>query len=391
MSFAFERIKVWPTGIDLGGATPLYISIPIGEHLASDWGVTEGGDEVKSPLPGVAWRLEAAAQQGVEAAIGAPPPLAQNARVYKNKPFTSYDAQNQYPATVPSNDLTIHSLTIAGLGTKLNTCGKSPTTTFVHCSNDPGHERYEIRGSSCGDPHCPVCYRTWLNRAADRISCRVQGFQRFARFPPRHIILSASREDFNYDELQRLPAPVVYEKLKKFFRKKSDEVGVQGGVMIIHLWRTTERVPRTTDSKKWDWVRSDGQDSFNLNVELSPHAHIAAYGWLKPLEKGGAFLYKNNGYLIHRDDIQRWAAYTLSHAALVPGKIPYTYEGCCSYRKLKPTWMGRISVELKCPVCGAPMIYEGTHEVAMTRRTIADWVQVQDQDNTKHIATKGPP
>ena len=297
---------------------------------------------------------------------------------------------DQYPASVPSTDLTINDVLIAGLGVKTaDSCGQSIYTRMVHCSKNPEHDHYQIGGSTCGDPECPVCWSMWAHRGADRISCRVQGFRQFTRVPPRHIILSLGPDDVDLPKLCEITAEKALEILKKVFKKKAESIGVIGGALVVHLWRTNDKVPRNVEVKKWQWVRLQGSGSFKDYTIFEPHAHIAGYGWLVTPEKG-EFLYKNKGPLKTREDVERWAYYALSHCPIIPGKKGVIYFGCCSYNKLKPSWMNRVSVDLRCEVCGAPMIYEDNGEVALMRRTYATWIFVRSAPD-ETLLSPGPP
>ena len=301
-----------------------------------------------------------------------------------------HEILEQYPAYVPSTDLTLNSCLISGFGQKTSdSCGSGLYTRMVHCSKNSEHDHYQVGGSSCGDPECPVCWSMWAHRGADRISCRVDGFKRFARYSPRHIILSLRPDEVALDKLCDMPVGRALEILKDVFRSKAAAVGVTGGALIIHLWRTNEKVPRNAETKKWQWVRDQGKEKFAEYVIFEPHAHIAGYGFLKTPKKG-EFLYKNKGYLRLRDDIERWAYYALSHCPIVPGKAAVTYFGCCSYNKLKHTWMNRLSVPVRCEVCGAPMIYEGTNEELTMRRTFATWIFLKDERDETMLSS-GPP
>jgi hypothetical protein len=229
----------------------------------------------------------------------------------------------------------------------------------------------------------------WAHRGADRISCRVDGFRQFARVPPRHVILSLNPGEVALDKLSDMPAYRAMEILKDVFKKKAQTVGITGGALIIHLWRTNEKVPRNVETKKWQWVRNQGREKFADYVIFEPHAHLACYGFLVTPKKG-EFLYKNKGPLKTRDDIERWAYYALSHCPIIANKKAVTYFGCCSYNKLKHTWMNRCSVDLRCEVCGAPMVYEGTNEIVLMRRTYATWIFIKNAPEDT-MTSSGPP
>jgi len=298
---------------------------------------------------------------------------------------------DQYPAYGTSNYLTLNQCLIAGLGPKTDdSCGGGVWTRIVCCSINPEHERYQVGGTSCKQPSCPICWTMWAHRAADRISCRVDGFRRFERYPPRHLIFSLGPDDVNLEKLETLSAQKAYDYFKGLFIKKAELAGVVGGALILHNTRTNDDVPRDLVAvKKWDWVRKQGLEKFFDYVDFEIHAHIAGYGYLR-VPKKGEFLYKNKGPLQTREDIERWAYYAISHAPVIPGKKSVVYFGTCSNSKLKPLWTSRMSVPVLCPVCGYPMVYEGTTEPVYMRRTFADWkFSPTGFEDTR--TSKGPP
>lgn len=295
-----------------------------------------------------------------------------------------------YPANRTSNDPTINHCLIAGLGTKTNeSCGDGIYKRSIHCSAHPEHERYEVGGTYCKQPQCPICWPYWAHRAADRISCRIDGYKQFVRHPPRHLIFSLDPEDVDLDKLFKMSAKRAYDIIKEIFIEKAYKAGVTGGALIVHTTRTNDLVPRDLDIKKWDYVRKQGAQNFFNLVDFEIHAHIAGYGYLVTPEKG-QFLYKNKGPLRDRDDVERWAYYAVSHAPIIPGKQAVIYFGTCSNRKLKPAYIRRCTIELRCQECGAVMVYDDFNEVVMTKRTFADWVIVQE-DYTPTKQASGPP
>ena len=249
-------------------------------------------------------------------------------------------------------------------------CGTGVYTRLVVCSEHPEHDRYEVNKTTCGRRECPICWSTWARRGADRIGCRIDGFRQFDRHPPKHVVLSAKLGELDLVNFEGLAPGKILDRLCAYFTTKAYSVGLTGGAMVVHLWRTADHIPRDTERKKWDIVRAAGAEHFEDNTTWGPHAHIAGYGYLKKPKKG-EFLYKNRGYLDTREDVERWAYYALSHGTAMPGKDSVRYFGCCTKSRLKPAWTHRTHTELLCEACGAPMVYEGTNEVHLVVRTEA--------------------
>jgi len=75
---------------------------------------------------------------------------------------------------------------------------------------------------------------------------------------------------------------------------------------------------------------------------------------------GSEFRYKMIRALNTEDDVEAWAYYAFSHCALNPAKSGsnVSYFGVCAPTNLNLVWQQWCTEELKCPVCGAPIVYE---------------------------------
>ena len=266
-------------------------------------------------------------------------------------------------------------LPFPGVGEKRDDC-KTGFAKKMVCEKDQEHPAVQIGLRTCGRQECPACWGTWALRGADRAGSRLEGFAKAirTRYRPRHIILSMSDGDAAYyldryeDDGDRL-----YKALKKEFLGRAERVGIKGGAMVIHLYRVdhiAQNGDSATNLKTWENVRKTGR--WRDIVRYSPHAHIIGYGYLHKPEKG-EFTYKNKGILKTRDDIERVAYYALSHAALPSKGHAITYFGACGYNKLRVTLHFSASVPLKCPVCGACMVYEGTNFVHLVKTDQSDF------------------
>jgi hypothetical protein len=245
---------------------------------------------------------------------------------------------------------------------------------MISCSKDPTHSHYEWGGTSCGRVGCPRHWRTWVHRAADRVACRVEGYlQVNPSYPSRHIILSLDPENPFFARVEKYPPYIQVRKLRRYFVERAEELGMTGGALAIHLWRTNDKVPKLKDKKKWDWVRDHG-DKWRDYVYFSPHAHIIGYGYL-PTPKKGEFLYKNKGKLRTREDVYRAARYALSHTSIVEYTDAVIYFGECSYRKLKQVSAWRVPRDLACEVCGAPMTYDDCGDVVTVRHLQGEFIR----------------
>lgn len=293
-----------------------------------------------------------------------------------------------YPAIVPSNsrdslmDGIYGGVRIPGFGSCLPKCSDPEySKRTVVCSADPSHFHMEVQGSSCGRVECPQCHVTWENRAADRAGARIDGFLRYTRNPPKHVIYSLSSEEIASLGYGEAPYHVLEKRALNILMQKVEDSGIFGGAAIFHPWRfRKDRIPlEALKVMKASEVVRRNPDKFSEWMSFEPHVHIVGYGYLKKVGKDSGFQYKNKGSLRSREDIERVIRYALSHTwidlSVQRQKHKVRYFGSCSYRKLKPVGLRTIKAERICPVCGAVLIYEDSRRVFYDRMTIADsWI-----------------
>jgi len=279
-------------------------------------------------------------------------------------------------------------------------------TKVVVCSVDPGHFTMSRTGESCGSPACRHHWKGWAYRGAQRIRAHVCGYQQATNYPypARHIVMSldeAKRNkfltDFGHDET------ILWKKLRAHFLKTAKSCGITGGAMVMHAYRVKPEIRKKFggSGKIWDLIRGavhNGAPLFDL-VYWSPHVHIAGYGKMASVKGAGKgragsdFQYKMIRALNTEEDVESWAYYSLSHCALNPAKrgTNVSYFGVCAPNKLKLVWQQWYTEDLKCPVCGAAVVYDNplfprdfhldTRTVATCRRLYAEY----------EVAGLGPP
>lgn len=280
-----------------------------------------------------------------------------------------------FPVIVPDRDL-------ASIPGVLEDCGLIDrfSKRMILCQKDPDHDHYEVGGTSCGDPGCPRHWRTWARRGADRIGKVIWGYKRASkgRAYPRHTILSVPDDDPLVTKNEGKSDRVKLRACKKYFIKRALHLGGRGGSMVVHLWRLNDNVPsRIKDSKKWDWVRKQGE-LWRYFVKFSPHAHVNGFGFYKKWTTG-EFLYKNMEPLLDRDAVESVAFYQLSHAPVGVGNA-VVYWGCCAPNRLQiiksPSGVKNYGVSnylVCCSKCGSPMVYEEGGEAYFRNRSWADY------------------
>jgi len=276
------------------------------------------------------------------------------------------DLYHQSPVTVPiilPHSRSLYMLNpIPGTKKSLSDCGHGVWSRKVICKTDPDHvkKRY-VGGRHCGDPECEVCWSSWASRAADRIACRMEGFTNLQnpRYRPRHIIVSLDDNEILQIEKKSADPYDLVERFKKKILAKAALVGVIGGALILHLYRTDDSVPSWIEGqKRWEWVRDQGP-GWSGHCRVRPHGHIVAFGWLSGFDED-TFSYKNAGSLASREAIMSVAYYALSHCGIMKNNV--FYFGQCNSKKLVCTWQALVSKEMRCPACGDFMIYEETKD-----------------------------
>jgi hypothetical protein len=266
-------------------------------------------------------------------------------------------------------------LKLPGVGEKMEKCEEVRSRAV--CSSGEDHGFIVMRGSNCGRPECPIHWKTWCNRAADRIQDRVCGFKQAAyenKTPvpfANHVIWSPDpsylQQFEGMDVLNPEHAKIMERWLRSQFKEVSRYAGSFAGKAIIHLLRIKpeykDELSALADKlgKKsiWDTLRTcpDWYDK----VHFSPHVHTASYGHLQKSNEfysETGWFYKNKGPLKDNDDVYRWAYYALSHVLLIPDVRSSFDYGFMAGRYLRVKAHCRYTCPLLCPECGRPMVIE---------------------------------
>jgi Zn-finger nucleic acid-binding protein len=229
-------------------------------------------------------------------------------------------------------------------------CGKSGVQVPLDCP--VCHTSVMVGSSTCGKVECPTCWGTWARRGAARIGSRVWGFRQASKthHKPRHATFDLDTADW------------------KEAKKKAEFLGFTGGVIVIHPWRIKEEyrammeiTAERTGKSRYDVVRDSalGMDA----MTYSPHAHVLCYGKGVLVEKDSdQYLYRMIRRLNTLDALQGAVYYLLSHTFIpeTPGQRTYRYFGSCLPQRLKPDWAGKIMDAIRCPDCGAFMVFPGS-------------------------------
>ena len=294
----------------------------------------------------------------------------------------------------------------SGSITDVETCGTWKTSAA--CSNDPTHFTRHFK-NSCGNPLCPECYGSWINKAANRIAQRLRGYIQEANAGQftlddtplaawhkdntrylNHYVVSPRKDEIGFDW--------SYQKIRQVGMKKARQMGVTGGEGFFHPYRVTKPIKlrlkylcrettRMTEDEQerkfWELIREDALKlgSWKKYVEWSPHYHIIGFGrlptqhtqeqkdqvkkirgswivqWIRHVNTDRYF----TGQDMH-DEIIELAAYLLSHSGYEvteTGKgrnIPIDF-GVCGRNQLKKWGEPLIeSNQVVCPKCQSLVI-----------------------------------
>ena len=211
-----------------------------------------------------------------------------------------------------------------GSGEAQEDCGRFGVRWCKNEADHPGRIFVEGYRHSCMRPECPVCWRSWAWRAAQRIAHRIaEAKKRLKRYrKPVHVVISPPPEEWGSDETV----------LRRKAYKIAKEANFEGGTTIYHEKR----------KKRGSWY-------------VSPHFHSIGFGWIRGSER----VYERSGWVVKnlrlRESVLRTAWYQLTHATIRKGKMTVTWWGSCGYNQLKgvPPLEDEGSV---CPLCGRGLL-----------------------------------
>lgn len=249
--------------------------------------------------------------------------------------------------------------------------------TQNHHGDHEGQAYWKAEGRSCRRAECPVCYEKWASAEGHRAVRRMMQYK--TRMKPIHVIMSPSVGDFE----------LSYDELKEKMYSVAKEIGVIGGLSIIHPWRSICKLCQN------DKDFCECGEAQVLEWYLSPHFHLVCYGWVKGEIVGS--MYEREGWIVKnlgvRQSMAATIAYQLSHAGVSkPRKDKCPVHGddkeSCELemilsvhkggktretKKATVTWFGDLSYNRlkvdkeimsekpKCPLCEAEL-----HEIVFT-------------------------
>lgn len=257
-----------------------------------------------------------------------------------------------YPAYGPSNagyEVGERFLALPGHGEAKRSCGN---IRFGYtCSNEAcdEHKHMHLYHENCGSMLCPVCHSKAEERAARRISERIEGMKSAyeaegVKFGPLdHVELSPPQDMFSEEQLNTLEGyRKAFQWAEKLVRK---HVYNPAGVIMMHPWRFKHMDGSTCERPD---CRQQHKPVFSL------HFHWCGYGyWQKSSE-----VYEQTGAVYkkirpgQKRDLFATVSYELSHCGLlmeaghIHDAVSHTYvEGTKEYHQLSQAYryMGLFS------------------------------------------------
>ena len=199
-------------------------------------------------------------------------------------------------------------------------------------------EDYVFLYHRCFKPECPVCYKAWVNREAERVVERLKSAEKLynGRLGViKHFVVSPPQEWAVKLMNDKDGFKVLKAKCIKLLKKS----GLFGGCVIFHSHRK--------DGLVWFY---------------SPHFHIVGYGCLINsdifYEKSGGWIYKNKGV---RKSVFGTVSYLLTHCGLgynsdgVRVFHCVVWFGCLSYNKIVIESETKVLVPELCSKCKEPL------------------------------------
>lgn len=222
-----------------------------------------------------------------------------------------------YPAYGPSNagyEVGERFLALPGHGKPKRSCGD---IRFGYtCSNErcEEHKHVHLYHENCGSMLCPVCHTKAEERAARRISERIEGMKAayeaegYTFGPLDHVELSPPQDMFTEDQLNTLEGyRKAFEWANGIVRKY---VTGAAGVIMMHPWRFKHLDGSTCE-------RPDCKEQHKPVFSL--HFHWCGYGWWKKSNE----VYEATGAVYkkirpgEKRDLFATVSYELSHCGLL--------------------------------------------------------------------------
>jgi hypothetical protein len=193
----------------------------------------------------------------------------------------------------------------------------------------------------CGKPSCPVCYKSWAAREADRAAVRLQEGERRFHTGCEHIVCSVPLRHYGLD----------FERLRSLAVKALYARGVVGGMLVFHAFRYQPEKGRNW----WFWSPHFHVLGFLVGGYKCRYCHESMCSKCSGFEHRTREEYERDGFIVkvlgERKSIFWTLYYQLNHCSYDVTKKHYRiacWYGVLSYRKLKFTPEKKKEL---CPLC----------------------------------------
>jgi len=216
---------------------------------------------------------------------------------------------------------------------------------------------------SCFRKECPVCYKDWARREAQRAAERLIQGAKLNGYPIgyiRHVIFSPPRE--KAEEI--LKDKESFKKARGELIKLMKKCGLKGGMIVFHSYRTTEEAELKAKEEgytsAWDMVRKLPEGERERYLELSPHWHVNAVGFLVNSRE----FFEETGWVCRilrslkdEEAIEKVVEYEIGHCDLGEdwNLHAVTWFGIMSYNKVVLEEELIHEEKMACEYCGAPV------------------------------------
>ena len=253
-----------------------------------------------------------------------------------------------------------------------STCGE---WVYYGCKNDQGHTNNLLTNNTnpvfikptkfnCNRLRCSECYTRAAFSRSVKINKRIKYFQQtegYYNSPDKlietHVIVSP-----------RIEIQDTYESIRSKVVKLLLDVGVVGGVLVVHHFRCD------------DYSNYKNRGLHFHCVGYAPDAFIDGVEVARQFKKHHFAIVKNKGA---RKSVRKTVSYLLGHCSVKKGKHSITWFGKLSYSNMK-YHMSRVDLDdlekiRCCPVCQESLVrldYIGLDRppTELSFGKISDWI-----------------
>ena len=230
-------------------------------------------------------------------------------------------------------------------------------------TNNPNPVFVKPTKYNCNRLRCSECYTRASYERSLKIEKRIKHFRKTSGFYDSRSILQETHVIVS----PRVEINDTYESIRSKVVKKLQDVGLVGGVLVVHHFRCEDR-------------KYDKKGLHFHAVGFADRARVDGLEVKKQFKIPGGMIIKNKG---SRKSVRKTISYLLSHCSVKEGKHSITWFGKLSYSQMKsplPTQKELSDLEKVrcCPMCQERLVrldYVGTDRPPsdISYLNISDW------------------